>query len=195
MCGVVWTLTGPLDEAETIFAPIRRDLAPTVDFVGPLPFPAFQSMFDPLVPAGIQSYWRADFFKELSDAAIARYLEHAATLPTLQSSIHIYPIDGAAHRVGKDDTAFSYRDANFAQAIVGFSFDPADAAVLKAWTVAAWEALHPYSLGGAYVNFMMDEGIDRIRATYRDSYARLVEVKQRYDPANLFHVNQNIQPA
>ena len=195
MCGVVWTLTGPLDEAEMIFAPIRRDLAPMVDFVGLLPFPTFQSMFDPLVPYGIQSYWRADFFKELGDDAIARYVEHAAKLPTLQSSIHIYPIDGATHRVGKDDTAFSYRDANFAQAIVGFSPDPADADVLKSWTVAAWEALHPYSLGGAYVNFMMDEGIDRIRATYRDSYDRLVEVKQRYDPANLFHVNQNITPA
>jgi FAD/FMN-containing dehydrogenase len=195
MCGVVWTFTGPMEEAETVFAPIRRDLAPTVDFVGPLPFPTFQSMFDPLVPHGIQSYWRADFFKELSDEAIARHLEYAARLPTLQSSMHLYPIDGAVHRVGKDETAFSYRDANFAQAIVGFSPDPADADVLKSWTVAYWEALHPYSLGGAYVNFMMDEGIDRIRATYRDSYERLVAVKQRYDPSNLFHVNQNIKPA
>jgi FAD/FMN-containing dehydrogenase len=195
MCGVVWTFTGPMEEAETIFAPIRRDLAPTLDFVGPLAFPTFQSMFDPLVPHGIQSYWRADFFKELSDGAIARHVEYAARLPTLQSSMHLYPIDGAVHRVGKDETAFSYRDANFAQAIVGFSPDPADAAVLKSWTVAYWEALHPYSLGGAYVNFMMDEGIDRIRATYRDSYDRLVEVKKRYDPANLFHVNQNIKPA
>ena len=106
-----------------------------------------------------------------------------------------YPIDGAAHRVGKNDTAFSYRDANFAEAIVGFSPDPADADLLKSWTVAYWEALHPYSLGGAYVNFMMDEGIDRIRATYRDGYDRLVEVKKRHDPTNLFHVNQNIRPA
>jgi FAD/FMN-containing dehydrogenase len=194
MCGVVWTFTGPLDEAETIFAPIRRDLAPTVDFVGPLPFPTFQSMFDPLVPHGIQSYWRADFFKELSDEAIARHVEHAAKLPTLQSTMHIYPIDGAVHRVGKDDTAFSYRDANFAQVIVGFSLDPADADLLKSWTVAYWDALHPYSLGGAYVNFMMDEGIDRIKATYRDSYDRLVAVKNRYDPTNVFHVNQNIKP-
>jgi FAD/FMN-containing dehydrogenase len=194
MCGVVWTFTGPMAEAEAIFAPIRRELAPTVDFVGPLPFPTFQSMFDPLVPHGIHSYWRADFFRELSDEAIARHLEHAAKMPTLQSSMHIYPIDGAVHRVGKDETAFSYRDANFAQVIIGFSFDPADADLLKSWTVAYWEALHPYSLGGAYVNFMMDEGIDRIRATYRDSYDRLVEVKQRYDPTNLFHVNQNIKP-
>jgi FAD/FMN-containing dehydrogenase len=99
------------------------------------------------------------------------------------------------HRVGKNETAFSYRDANFAEAIVAMSPDPADADVLKSWTVAYWEALHPYSLGGAYVNFMMDEGTDRIRATYRDSYDRLVEVKQRYDPTNLFHVNQNVKPA
>jgi FAD binding domain/Berberine and berberine like len=194
MCGIVWTFTGPLEDAETIFAPVRRDKAPTVDLVGPLPFPAFQSMFDPLVPHGIQSYWRADFFKELSDEAIARHVEHAANLPTLQSTVHIYPIDGAVHLVGKNDTAFIYRDANFAQVIVGFSLDPADADLLKSWTVAYWEALHPYSLGGAYVNFMMDEGVDRIKATYRDSYDRLVAVKSRYDPTNLFHVNQNVKP-
>ena len=194
MCAIVWCFTGPMEEAETIFAPIRRELPPTVDFVGPMPFPAFQSMFDPLVPHGIQSYWRADFFRELNDEAVARHLEHAAKLPTLQSTMHIYPINGAVHRVGKDDTAFSYRDANFAQVIVGFSLDAADADLLKSWTVDYWDALHPYSLGGAYVNFMMDEGIDRIKATYRDSYDRLVAVKNRYDPTIVFHVNQNIKP-
>jgi FAD/FMN-containing dehydrogenase len=194
-CGVVWCFTGPMEEAETIFAPIRHELPPAVDFVGPMPFPAFQSMFDPLVPHGIQSYWRADFFKELNDEALARHLEHASKLPTLQSTMHIYPINGAVHRVGKDDTAFSYRDANFAQVIVGFSLDAADADLLKSWTIDYWEALHQYSLGGAYVNFMMDEGIDRIKATYRDSYDRLVAVKNKYDPTNLFHVNQNIKPS
>jgi hypothetical protein len=151
-------------------------------------------MFDPLVPHGIQSYWRADFFSKLNDDAVARHLEHAAKLPTLQSTMHIYPINGAVQRVGKGDTAFSYRDANFAQVIVGFSLDASDADLLKSWTVDYWDALHPYSLGGAYVNFMMDEGIDRIKATYRDSYDRLVAVKNRYDPTNVFHVNQNIKP-
>jgi FAD/FMN-containing dehydrogenase len=194
MCGIVWCYTGPLDQAETIFAPIRRLRPPAVDFVGPLPFPAFQSMFDGLLPKGILSYWRADFVADLSDEAIAKHVEHGAKIPTLQSTMHLYPIDGAAHRAARNDTAFSYRDANWAQVMVGFSLDPADTDRIKSWTIDYWEALHPYSLGGAYVNFMMDEGIDRVKATYRDNYDRLVEVKNKYDPTNFFHVNQNIRP-
>jgi uncharacterized protein (TIGR03086 family) len=109
--------------------------------------------------------------------------------------MHIYPIDGAVHRVGRNDTAFSYRDTNFAEVIVGFSPDAADAERLKAWVVDYWDAVHPYSAGGAYVNFMMEEGGDRIRATYRDNYDRLAQIKRTYDPDNIFHVNQNIKPA
>jgi len=193
VCGVVWCYTGPLDKAEAAFAPIRAFKKPAVDFVGPVPFPAFQSMFDPLVPKGIQSYWRADFFKEITDEAIDRHVEYAAKMPTLQSTMHIYPINGAVHRVGNKDTAFNYRDANFANVIVGFSPELSDANIIRQWTVDYWDALHPSSLGGAYVNFMMDEGIDRIKATYRDNYDRLVEIKKRYDPNNFFHVNQNIR--
>ena len=195
MVGIVWTYTGPVEEAETVFAPIRREHPPAIDFVGPLPFPVLQSMFDGLVPHGIQSYWRADFLNEISDDAVARHIEHANRLPTLQSTMHIYPIDGAAHRVERNDTAFNYRDANFAQVIVGFSPDAADADRLRSWVVDYWDAVHPYSAGGAYVNFMMEEGGDRIRATYRDNYDRLAQIKRTYDPTNVFHVNQNIQPA
>ena len=195
MCGVVWCYTGPIGEAEAVFAPMRRAFPAAIDFVGPLPFPTFQSMFDVLVPHGIQSYWRADFLNELSDDAIAIHIEHAHKLPTLQSTMHIYPIDGAAHRVGRQETAFSYRDANFAEVIVGFSPDSADAERLKSWVVDYWDAVHPYSAGGAYVNFMMDEGVDRIRATYRDNYDRLAQIKRKYDPNNFFRVNQNIWPA
>jgi FAD/FMN-containing dehydrogenase len=193
MCGVVWCYTGPMENAEATFAPIRSARPAAVDFVGPLPFPVFQSMFDPLVPKGIQSYWRADFYGEINDEAIERHLEHAAQIPTLQSTMHLYPIDGAVHRVDRSDTAFSYRDANWAGVIVGFSSDPGDAAALRSWTVDYWEALRPYTLGGAYINFMMDEGLDRIKATYRDNFARLLEIKQRYDPSNFFHVNQNVR--
>lgn len=195
MCGIVWCYTGPLDSADEVFAPIRRLAGgPALDFVGPLPQPALQGMFDALYPPGHQWYWRADFINELSDEAIALHIAHGSALPTPQSTMHLYPINGAAHRVRNGDTAFNYRDATWAEVIVGVDPDPANAGLIREWTVAYWEALHPFSAGGAYVNFMMDEGEERIKATYRDNYGRLLAVKKRYDPANLFHVNQNIKP-
>ncbi len=195
VCGVVWCYTGPLDQAEEVFKPIRRFGPPVVDFVGPLPFPALQSMFDALYPPGDQWYWRADFVAELSDEAIARHVEYGMQLPTLKSTMHLYPINGAVHRVGRHETAFSYRDAKYAAVIAGVDPDPANNDRIIAWCKDYWEALHPYSMGGAYVNFMMDEGQERVQATYRDNYARLVEIKRQYDPTNLFHVNQNIKLA
>jgi FAD/FMN-containing dehydrogenase len=195
MCGVVWCYVGPEDAAQEVFKPIRRFGPPALDLVGSIPHPALQSMFDGLYPPGMQWYWRADFVNELSDGAISRHVEYAAKLPTMYSTMHLYPIDGAAHRAGNGDTAFSYRDANWAQVIVGVDPDPAKNDELIGWTKAYHDALHPYSAGGAYVNFMMDEGQDRIKATYRENYARLVAAKKKYDPANLFRVNQNIRPA
>jgi FAD/FMN-containing dehydrogenase len=196
MCGIVWCYTGPLDKADEVFAPIRRLFGgPALDFVGPLPQPALQSMFDALYPPGHQWYWRADFVNELSDEAIARHVEHGSALPTLQSTMHLYPVNGAAGRVDRHATAWSYREATWAEVIVGVDPDPANAPLIKDWTVAYWEALHPYSAGGAYVNFMMDEGQERVQATYRDNYDRLVAIKNRYDPTNLFHINQNIKPS
>jgi FAD/FMN-containing dehydrogenase len=195
MCGIVWCFTGAAEEAEAVFAPIRRVAGgPAVDLVGALPYPALQSMFDPLYPAGLQWYWRADFANELSDAAIDLHIEHGSQLPSVLSGMHLYPINGAAARVGRNDTAFSYRDATWGSVMAAVDPDPANAARLRDWTVAYWEALHPYSAGGAYVNMMMDEGVDRIRAAYRDNFDRLVEIKNRYDPTNLFHINQNIGP-
>jgi FAD/FMN-containing dehydrogenase len=195
MCGIVWCYTGSLDQAETIFAPIRRlGGGPALDFAGPLPYPALQTMFDALLPAGHQWYWRADFVNELSDEAIALHIRHGSELPTQLSTMHLYPINGVAGRVGGQDTAWSYRDAGWGQVIVGVDPDPANAERIKDWTIAYWEALHPYSAGGAYVNMMMDEGQERVQAAYRDNYERLVAVKNIYDPTNLFHVNQNIRP-
>jgi FAD/FMN-containing dehydrogenase len=194
MCGVVCCYTGPLDKAETVFQPLRDFEPPALDFAGPLPYPALQSMFDALLPAGMQWYWRADFVNELSDQAIALNVKYAAQIPTPLSQMHLYPIDGAAHRPANGDTAFSYRDARWAQVIVGVDPDPANSARLMAWTKDYWLALHPYSAGGAYVNFMMEEGQDRVEATYRDNYARLAQIKAKFDPHNLFRVNQNIKP-
>jgi FAD/FMN-containing dehydrogenase len=194
MCGVVWCYTGPPAKADDIFRLIRACGPPVLDLVGLLPYPALQRMFDAFYPPGLQWYWRADFVQALSDDAIARHIQFGAQVPTLHSTMHLYPINGAAQRVGPQDTAFSYRDATWAQVIVGVDPDPTNKARITAWTQAYWETLHPYAAGGAYVNFLMEEGQERIRATYRDNYARLVVLKNKYDPTNLFRVNQNIMP-
>jgi FAD/FMN-containing dehydrogenase len=195
MCGVVWCYTGPLEEADAAFAPIRALFGPpALDWVGPLPEPALQGMFDGIYPPGDQWYWKADFVNELSDEAIALHVQYGTALPTGKSTMHLYPIDGAAARVGKDATAWGYRDAKWAEVIVGVSPDPADNERMIAWAREYWNALHPYSAGGAYVNMMMDEGAERVQASYRGNYNRLVAAKAKYDPTNLFRVNQNIAP-
>ena len=195
MCGVVWCYTGPQEKADEVFAPIRSFGPPALDFVGPLPHPALQGMFDALYPAGMQWYWRADFVNELSEEAIRLHVKYGSQVPSMHSTMHLYPIDGAAHRVGKNDTAFSYRESRWGSVIVGVDPDPANSDVVTNWCKDYWLALHPYSAGGAYVNMMMDEGQERVQASYRDNYARLAEIKAIYDPHNLFRVNQNIRPA
>jgi FAD/FMN-containing dehydrogenase len=194
VCGVVWTYTGDPAKADEVLAPIRAFGPPILDGIGEVPYPALQSIFDALYPPGLQWYWRADFFKEITDEAILVHRKFAE-VPTMHSTMHLYPIDGAAHRPGSGDTAFSYRDATWSGVIVGVDPDPANADLIKQWAIEYWEALHPQSSGGAYVNFMMDEGTERVQATYRDNFDRLARVKAKYDPTNLFRVNQNIPPA
>ena len=195
VCGIVWCCTGSLEKTEAALKPMRTLGQPLFDHVGPAPFPVVQSFFDGLFVPGLQWYWRADNFTELSDEAIARHVEHGSKLPTMLSTMHLYPLNGAAQRVGKNDTAYSFREALFAEVIVGVDPDPANSEKMTAWCKDYWEALHPYSAGGAYVNFMMDEGQDRVQATYRDNYQRLAGIKKKYDPKNFFRVNQNIRPA
>ena len=194
MCVITWCYTGDLGKADEAFAAIRGFARPAMDFAGPIPFPALQSLFDGLYPAGLQWYWKADFFRELGDEAIELHMKHAERLPSPHSTMHLYPINGAAQRVGKADTAFGFRDVNFAEVIVGVDPDPANNARLTQWAKDYWLALHPFSAGGGYVNMMMDEGEDTVKAAYRDNYPRLAEVKRKYDPGNLFRVNQNIKP-
>jgi len=195
VCGVMWCCTAQPAEAEKETKPMRSVGKPVLDHVGELPFPAVQSLFDGLYPTGLQWYWRADYFNELSDDAIVRFAENGAKLPTMHSTMHLYSVDGAAHRVGKNDTAYSFREANWAQVIVGVDPDPANAAKITKWCKDYFDATHPYSSGGAYVNFMMDEGQERVQASFRDNYARLATIKKKYDPNNFFRVNQNIKPA
>lgn len=194
MCGIVWTWTGGIQQGEEIFKPIREFKKAALDFVGPLPQPVLQSMFDGIYPPGLQWYWRADFVRDLSDEAIAEHLGFGKALPSMHCTMHLYPINGAASRVGKRETAWNYRDATWAQVMVGVDPNPANNEKTISWAKSYWDALHPYSAGGAYVNFMMDEGEERVKATYGENYPRLREIKNKYDPDNLFQVNQNITP-
>jgi hypothetical protein len=193
--GIVWCYTGPAERADEVLAPVRSFGTPLLDGIQPMPFPVLQSVFDALFPPGLQWYWRADFFNEITDQAVAVHEEFGAALPTPLSTMHLYPIDGAVHRVGPDATAFAYRDAGWAGVIVGVDPDPANAGKIRDWSVRYWDALHPTSAGGAYVNFMMDEGADRVRASYGPNYDRLARIKAHYDPGNFFRINQNIRPA
>jgi FAD/FMN-containing dehydrogenase len=194
-CGIVWCYTGPHAQADKVLEPIRSFGKPLVVGLHDMPFSALQGAFDPLYPAGLQWYWRTDFFTEITDKAIEVHEKFGAQLPTGHSTMHMYPLDGAASRVPSDATAFAYRDGGFAGVIVGVDPDPANAGLISQWARDYWDELHSESAGGAYINFMMDEGQERIQASYRGNYARLAQVKRRYDPDNTFHVNQNIRPA
>jgi FAD/FMN-containing dehydrogenase len=185
---------GPIDEGAQALKPFH-DVAPVVaEFVGPMPYPALNSAFDALVPPGLQHYWKANFVKELTDASIAAHLEHGPKLPAVNSTIHIYPINGAVHRVGADQTAFAYRDANFATVIAGMWPDPTQNKANIQWVRDYYDATAPHSESGGYINFMAEDDQGRIKDNYRANYQRLVDVKRKYDPNNLFHVNQNIKP-
>ena len=185
---------GPVDEGERILKPLH-DIAPFVaEHVGPMPYAALNGAFDALVPSGLQHYWKANFVKDLTDEAIAAHLEWGPKVPVVNSTVHIYPIDGACHRVAPDATAFAYRDANFATVIAGMWPDPVDNEANTAWVRGYSDATAPLSEEGGYINFMSADDQARIRANYHGNYDRLVEVKRAWDPDNLFHLNQNIAP-
>jgi FAD/FMN-containing dehydrogenase len=185
---------GPLDEGEAVLKPLH-DVAPVVaEHVGPMPYPALNAAFDPLYPPGLQHYWKANFVKELTDDAIEAHLAHGPKVPVVSSTVHIYSINGACHRVAPDDTAFAYRDATFATVIAGMWPDPAANEANIKWVRDYYDATAPLSEEGGYINFMAEDDQSRIKANYKGNYDRLVDVKRKYDPDNLFHLNQNIKP-
>ena len=192
-CGIVWCYTGDMDKAKEAFQPILA-MNPLFEHVGEMPYPSVQTLFDGLFPKGLQWYWRADFFNDLGPEIRKQHLKFGSNIPTPLSQMHLYPISGAASRVDAEDTPWAYRDAKYAGVIVGVDPDPANTDKITTWCKDYWESLHPYSSGGAYSNFMMDEGQERIQASYRHNYNRLTKIKKQYDPQNLFRVNQNINP-
>ncbi|HTX33157.1 MAG TPA: FAD-binding oxidoreductase [Solirubrobacteraceae bacterium] len=196
VCGVVWCYVGSEEAATKAMAPLLDSVPePLMHGVQAMPHAMLQGAFDGLYPPGDQWYWRADFVTEIPDEAVQIHNQFGTSLPTMKSTMHLYPIDGAAHDVAADETAWGYRDANWGSVFAGVDPDPANRDEIRGWSISYQQALHPYSAGGAYVNMMMDEGEDRVRASYRGNYDRLAQIKRSYDPENLFRVNQNIKPA
>jgi FAD/FMN-containing dehydrogenase len=196
-CAVISSYNGPAEEGEKLMSGLLDAVPPPIfNWMGTMPFPAIQGLFDPFFPKGLQWYWKGDFVKALSDEAIDIHIAQAAQAPSELCLTHLYPINGAVHRARKDATAWNVRDATFSMVIAAIDSDPKQAEALKTWGRAYWKAVHPFNMDGGYVNFMMDdEGAGRIQASYGDNYARLAVIKAKYDPNNLFRVNQNIEPA
>jgi FAD/FMN-containing dehydrogenase len=195
VAALICTYTGDPAGADEAFREARAVGTPLLDGVQPLPLPAWNSAFDGVYPAGDQWYWRGDYFAQIPDAAVELHVDFARRMPTWKSTMHLYPSGGAAARVAADATPWAYRDAQWTSVTGGVDPDPANAEAIKAWTVEYYDALHQHSMGGAYTNFMMEEGQERVQAAYGSNYARLAEIKAKYDPENVFHVNQNIRPA
>jgi FAD/FMN-containing dehydrogenase len=185
---------GPLEEGERATQPFR-DVAPVVaEHVGPMPYPVINSAFDGLLPPGLQQYWKGVFATELTDAAIDAHLEHGPLVPTVNSAVHLYPINGAVHDVPSDATAFGHRDAKYAAVIAGMWPDPAQNEANTDWVRSYYDAIAPHSQAGGYVNFAAADDQSKVADNYGANFTRLAEIKRRYDPANLFHLNQNIAP-
>jgi FAD/FMN-containing dehydrogenase len=164
------------------------------EHIGLQPYTQWQQAFDPLLTPGARNYWKSHNFTEISDGALDAVLRYAGRLPTAQCEIFIGLIAGAANRVAADATAYGQRDTRFVLNVHGRWDDPADDGRCIAWARDFFKASAPYASAGAYVNFMTEDETDRISAAYGSSYARLVQIKRKYDPENIFHMNQNIRP-
>ena len=194
MCGIFWCCTADEARVREALDEVRRIKTPVIDGVGQMEFASFQTLFDPLLPPGMQWYWKGNFIKDLPEEAIQQHVEQARKMPAGPSLMHLYPVNGAAARVAWGDTAWNYRDATLAMVIAGVSGDVAGREDAANWAKDYWKAVHPYAFRDSYVNFMMEEGEDRVRDTYGEHYTRLAEIKRQYDPGNLFRMNHNIRP-
>ncbi|QYN33249.1 FAD-binding oxidoreductase [Pseudonocardia sp. DSM 110487] len=195
-CAMVTCWSGRPEQGEQALKPFRDVAEVKAEFVGPMPYPALNAAFDGLFPKGLRQYWKADFVRDLPDEAIAAHVEHGSKAPTSSSGMHMYPINGAVHRVGTSETAFGHRDAKYAMVILAGYPDAADDEDNRQWVRGYYDAVHPYSgTEGGYINFMDTDDAARAPENFGPTYDRLRQVKATYDPDNLFHLNQNVPPA
>ena len=190
---------GPADEGERLLRPLRTFGSPLVDGIGPMPYPALQSMLDQSYPPGLFHYWKSSFLTALDDDAIDTMVAQAAERPTPMSHLVIEQLGGEVSRLDADATAFAHRDRPYNLLILGTSADRADLDACNGWARQCWDAMQPSVAEGVYVNYIGtegDEGSNRVREAYGAAkYERLARIQARYDPTNLFRVNQNIRPA
>jgi FAD/FMN-containing dehydrogenase len=197
MIALAFCYTGPSDEGEQAISPLRNFAKPSIDLAGPIPYTALQTMFDATAPTGIHSYWKTEYLNDLSDDAIDIMVEHATKMQSLSpfSAIHLHHWGGAVMRQDSDAMAFAHRNTRYVLNVVGLWRKHEDAATHIRWTRAFSNAIQPYSTGQVYLNFLGNEGEERIKAAYGTTkYRKLVALKNKYDPTNLFRLNQNIKP-
>ena len=186
--------TGSTSDGEKILQGFRDVANPVAEHVGPMPYPALNSAFDALVPRGLQHYWKAAFVDDLSPEAIRAHMEHGPRVPVVNSTVHLYPINGACHDVAARRNGVRSPGRHLAVVIAGMWPDPADNDANTRWVKEYDAAISPLSQGGGYINFASGDDQGKVAANYGANYGRLQEVKRRYDPDNLFHLNQNIEP-
>jgi FAD/FMN-containing dehydrogenase len=186
---------GDMASGETALQPLRSFGNPIADVISPHEFTGFQAAFDPLLTPGFRNYWKSHDFHELSDDALDTLIRYVGTLPSPHSEIFIAQMGGATNRVAADATAYRHRDVEFIMNVHGRWETAAEDESSISWCRELFDAMTPFSTGGVYVNFMTEEEEQRVQAAYGDSYDRLVQLKNKYDPTNLFRLNQNIQPS
>jgi FAD/FMN-containing dehydrogenase len=186
---------GPVEEGERVLRRLRREGPPPAqDLVAPVAYVALQSSGDAIFPRGRRYYWKSHFMREVNDAAIEVMMALFARVPSPMSVAALQQVGGMIARVPADATAYAHRDAAYDCIPISIWEDPAQDAANLAWGREFWEAMRPFSTGGVYVNNLGEEGEERVRAAYGANYARLAALKARYDPSNLFRLNQNVRP-
>jgi hypothetical protein len=198
--GVVACYNGPVEAGERLLKPLRSFGLPLMDAIGPMPYMTAQKLVDEFYPKGLQDYWKSSFLGQISNEVIEIMVGYCGNRPSpMCHGLIEHQLGGAVSRIDRNATAFNHRDVQYTFMAIGQCAEPSEAEACIRWARAFWDAMQPYSTGGVYVNYLgqeADEGADRIKAAYGpEKYQRLVVLKRKYDPTNLFRLNQNIRPA